>query len=106
MRGTMDLPANILSRCADVHLYLLHNFRKLDLFCSSGTELLDGVINADESEKRKLFSVNARMASFNCLCLCTYDQVYLERNKRKYATITIVKAATMTRNEDRKRTEK
>jgi hypothetical protein len=75
MRGIMDLPTNILSWCADVHLYLLHNFRKLDLFRSSGTELRDGVINVDGSEKGKLFSVIARMASVNCLYLCTYDQV-------------------------------
>jgi hypothetical protein len=44
----MDLPADIPSRCAEVHLYLLHNFRELDLFPSSGTELLDGVTKADE----------------------------------------------------------
>lgn len=80
----MDLAANILSKCADVHLYLLHNFRKLDLFRSSGTELLDGVINADESEKGNPFSVIVRMASVNCLYLCTYDEDYSERNKRKY----------------------
>jgi hypothetical protein len=53
MRGTLDLPADIPSRCAAVRLYLCHNFRELDLFRSSGTEILDGVTNADEAEKER-----------------------------------------------------
>jgi len=69
MRGTMDLLANVPSRCADVHLYLLHNFRKLDLFRSSGTELLDGVINADESEKE---SYSLSLLEWRQLTACIY----------------------------------
>jgi len=49
MRGTMDLPDHIPSRCAEVHLYLLQDFRELDLFRCSGTQLLDGITNVDES---------------------------------------------------------
>jgi hypothetical protein len=51
----MDLPADIPSKCAVFHLFILHNFRELDLFRCSGTELLDRVTNADESE-REIYS--------------------------------------------------
>lgn len=50
----MELPADTPLRCAEVHLHLLHNFRDLELFPSSGKKLLDEVTYADESEKEHI----------------------------------------------------
>ena len=65
----MDLPADIPSKCAEVHLYLLHNFQELDLFRSSGTELPDGVTNADGSEKE---SYSQSLFEWHQLAACIY----------------------------------
>ena len=66
----MDLPADIPSKCAEFHLSLLHIFRELDLFRCSGTEILGGVTNVDESDGE---SYSQSLLEWSQLTACIYE---------------------------------